>query len=32
MFVQFLKTIFLVDLFQGLWVTLKYFFRRKLTI
>ncbi len=32
MLIRFLKTIFLVDLLQGLWVTLKYTFRRKVTI
>jgi NADH-quinone oxidoreductase subunit I len=32
MVMRFLKTIFLVDIFQGLWVTLKYTFRPKVTI
>lgn len=29
---QFLRTYLLLDLFQGLWLTLKYFFKRKITL
>lgn len=32
MFINFLKTIFLVDLLKGMWVTFKYTFTKKVTI